>query len=246
MNLSALGLLLCLLAPVAQAVAPDYSLWDELLLTHVRNGYVDYNGLSDDSRLQLFLDQLASTDPASVAASNERKSLLINAYNAYAIRGILDGQSTSSQSRRTRFFTRYRFTLMGETTTLQDIEHEQLRPMGDPRIHFAIVCASLSCPRLASRAFVPERLDQQLDVAASRFINDPTRNRFDSERGEAFVSQIFDWFAEDFTAGANSVQAYLAGYSRDPQATQLLRDEAFKLRYEIYDWGLNGQFDNPP
>jgi hypothetical protein len=118
--------------------------------------------------------------------------------------------------------------------------------MGDPRIHFAIVCASLSCPRLASRAFVPERLNQQLDVAAGRFINDATRNRFDSERGEAFVSQIFDWFAEDFTAGAVSVQAYLAGYSRDPQATQLLRDEAFKLRYEIYDWGLNGQFDKPP
>ena len=239
-------MLLCLLAPVSQAVAPDYSLWDELLLTHVRNGFVDYNGLRDDSRLQLFLDQLADTDPASVAASNDRKSLLINAYNAYAIRGILDGESTSSQSRRKRFFTRYRFTLMGETTTLQDIEHKQLRPMGDPRIHFAIVCASLSCPRLASRAFVPESVDQQLDAAAGRFINDPTRNRFDSERGEAFVSQIFDWFAEDFTADADSVQAYLADYNQDPQATQLLRDEAFKLRYETYDWGLNGQFDNPP
>lgn len=217
-----------------------------MLLTHVRRGYVDYARLRSDPRLDGFIAQLASTDPASVAGENDRKALLINAYNAYAIRGILDGESTSSQSRRKRFFNRYQFALMGETSTLQDIEHQQLRPMGDPRIHFAIVCASLSCPRLSSRAYVPERLDEQLDEAARNFINDPTRNRFELARGQAWVSPIFDWFEDDFAATDGSVSAFLSRYVDAPDVARQLADEGLLLRYDRYDWGLNGRLGPSP
>ena len=239
-------LLACLAAGRAGAVAPDYSLWDEVLLTHVRRGYVDYSRLRGDPRLDAFIAQLASADPASVAGDEERKAFLINAYNAFAIRGILDGESTKNQSRRRRFFNRYRFELMGETSTLQEIEHKQLRPMGDPRIHFAIVCASLSCPRLASRAYVPERLDEQLDEAAHSFINDPTRNRFEIERGQAWVSPIFDWFDEDFAATDGSVPAFLARYVDASEVAEQLADDQLRLRYDRYDWGLNGRLGPAP
>jgi len=242
----AAALLCCLNAGRAGAVAPDYSLWDEVLLTHVRRGYVDYSRLRDDSRLDKFLAQLATTDPDSVAGEEQRKAFLINAYNAYAIRGILDGESTGSQSKRRRFFNRYGFELMGEPSTLQDIEHQRLRPMGDPRIHFAIVCASLSCPRLSSRAFVPERLDAQLDEAARSFINDPTRNRFELERGQAWVSPIFDWFDEDFAATDGSVPAFLARYVRAPDVAKRLADGELRLRFDRYDWGLNGRLGPAP
>jgi len=242
----AVALLACLTAGPASAVAPDYSLWDEVLLTHVRRGYVDYTRLRRDPRLDSFIEQLANADSASVAGKDERKSLLINAYNAYAIRGILDGESTRSQSRRRRFFNRYRFELMGETSTLQEIEHQQLRPMGDPRIHFAIVCASLSCPRLSSRAYVPERLDEQLEDAARDFINDPTRNRFELERGEAWVSPIFDWFDEDFAATDGSVPAFLARYVDAPDVAERLSEKQLRLRYDRYDWGLNGRLGPVP
>ena len=222
-------------------MAPDYSLWDEVLLTHVRRGYVDYARLRGDPRLDSFIAQLASTDAASMTGENDRKALLINAYNAYAIRGVLDGESTSSQSRRKRFFNRYRFELMGEKSTLQAIEHQQLRPMGDPRIHFAIVCASLSCPRLASRAYVPERLDEQLDDAAREFINDPTRNRFELARGQAWISPIFDWFEDDFAATDGSVPRFLSRYVNAPDVAEQLADDRLQLRYDRYDWGLNGR-----
>jgi hypothetical protein len=240
------ALLCCLVAGRAGAVAPDYSLWDEVLLTHVRRGYVDYSRLRGDPRLGSFLAQLAATDPASVAGEDERKAFLINAYNAYAIRGILDGESTDSRSKRRRFFNRYQFELMGEPSTLQDIEHQQLRPMGDPRIHFAIVCASLSCPRLSSRAYVPERLDTQLDEAARGFINDPTRNRFELDRGQAWVSPIFDWFDEDFAATDGSVPGYLARYVNAPDVARRLADDELQLRYDRYDWGLNGRLGPAP
>lgn len=224
------------------AAAPDYSLWDELLLTHVRRGYVNYDGFAQDRRLDLFLQQLSSAEPAEIDTTEERKALFINAYNAFAIRGVLDGQSTRTARLRKRFFTGYRFTVLGEATSLERIEHGELRPMGDPRVHFAIVCASLSCPRLASRAFVPERVDRQLEQAARAFVNDVTRNRFDVDHGEACVSRIFDWFAGDFTAGGDSLPQYLAGYIDDPAITGPLAAGQLTLRYDTYDWGLNGRW----
>ncbi len=220
--------------------APNYQLWDEILVTHVRHGFVDYDSLGQDPRFRQFISQLAMLSRAGLSNSNDRKAMLINAYNAFAIQGILEGESTTSKRSRKHFFSRYKFTLLGKSTTLEDIEHEQLRKMGDPRIHFAIVCASLSCPRLSSRAYWPDNLDEQLDEAARQFINDPTRNRFSLERREAFLSRIFDWFAEDFASNTGSVQEYLADYTLEPRIAELLAKQEFTLNYDTYHWGLNG------
>lgn len=232
--------LACLVVSTAQAV-PDYAMLDDLLVSHVRDGFVDYDGLALDPRLDDFLGQLASTTPESLPSPADQKAFYINAYNAIAIHGILNGKSPDSFFGRSAFFKRMRVDVLGESLSLEDIEHKRLRTMGDARIHFAIVCASLSCPRLASRAYVPEKLDAQLNSAAERFLNDPTRNVFDANRRVAYVSKIFDWFEEDFVADAGSLQAYLARYLSDQDSARVLRADNFDINYRDYDWGLNGR-----
>ena len=114
-----------------------------------------------------------------------------------------------------------------------------LRPLGDPRIHFAIICASKSCPFLRSEAFAAAKLDAQLDAQARQFINDPSRNRFDKASGTAALSEIFKWFEEDFR-GAGSLQKYLAKYADDPEVARMLAADGFRIEWMTYDWSLNG------
>lgn len=239
-GLASLLIGLCLLWNAGQAAVPDYSDLDAVLLRNVQRGFVDYAGIRADPAFARFIVGLGETSPADLADDRARAALLINAYNAFAIQGILDGYSPSSRLKRYSFFKRREYLLMGESTTLDALEHRQLTALRDPRIHFAIVCASISCPRLASRAWVPEKLEAQLDAAARAFINDHTRNRYDVQRKLAFVSKIFDWYGKDFTASAGSVQKYLAGHVSDPAAAALLATDGFELRFVPWDWELNG------
>lgn len=235
-------LLLATMQALAVNTAPDYAAFDELLLQNVRNGFVDYDGVATDTRLAEFIDQLAAADTTALAGPDGGLAFYINAYNALAIQGILSGQSPSSWWGRQKFFKRENYIILGEEVSLATIEHERIRPQGDARIHFAIVCASISCPRLSSRAYQPEQINLQLHDAARRFINDPTRNRFDLERRIAFVSSIFDWFSADFDNAAGSLQKYLARFVDNPETQDALRAEEFEIRYEEYDWSLNGRF----
>lgn len=234
-----LGLAATVLACAAPAAVPDYALFDEVLLHNVRNGYVDYDGIAAHPKFAPFLAQLA--EPHDAFASREAEiAYYINAYNAFAIRGILDGHSPATRFGRYRYFKSQEFRLGGEDVTLEDIEHRRLRPLGDARIHFAIVCASLSCPRLANRAWLAGTLDAQLEQAARAFVNDVSRNRFDIAQRVAFASAIFDWFSEDFEKAAGSVPAYLALYADDPAVRAALLEGRLQLEYLPYDWDLNG------
>jgi hypothetical protein len=225
------------LAP-ARAAAPDYALLDQVLVENVRNGYVDYDGIAANPRFATFLGQLGTADLPD--DRNQRIALLVNAYNAFAISGILQGYSPATRFGRSRYFKRLDFRLAGAEVTLDELEHQRLRPLGDPRIHFAIVCASLSCPRLANRAYRAETLDAQLDDAARRFVNDVTRNNFDVAQKTAFLSSIFDWFHEDFERAAGSVPKYVERYVEDPAIRAALREGRLAVRHLDYDWELNG------
>jgi hypothetical protein len=230
------------LAPAtAPAAVPDYSLWDEVLLHNVRNGYVDYDGIRGHPKFDAFVAQLAQ-QPDSFTGRAAELTYYINAYNAFAIRGILEGHNPGSRFSRFRYFKTLEFRLAGEDVTLDELEHKRIRPMGDARSHFAIVCASISCPRLANRAYLPETLDAQLDEAARRFVNDVTRNRFDITQRTAFVSQIFDWFREDFARDADTLPEYLAGYVEEPATRAALLEGRLAIRYLPYDWELNGRY----
>jgi len=221
---------------------PDYALLDEALLRSVLNGFVDYDTLASDPALDRFISQLAAAGPEAVRNREERLAFYINSYNALSIRGILDGHSPRSAWSRRQFFKSITYTVQGHAVSLSELEHDHLRAESDPRIHFAIVCASLSCPRLSNRAYYPETIDRDLDRAARRFINDPARNRFDLARKTAWLSKIFSWYDHDFEQAAGSVQHYLSRYVNDAEVATALENGEFRLQFQDYDWNLNGVF----
>jgi len=233
-----LGLVLLAVLGVAVAQPPDDARFDALLRAHVRDGNVDYGAFAQSPDFRSYVADLAK--PATPRGRDATLAYYINAYNALAIAGILDGLSPSTAFSRVRYFNLKQWALNGESITLYDLEHQVLRPLGEPRIHFAIVCASKSCPLLRSEAYVAARLSQQLDEQARAFVNDPLRNRFDVASRAAELSAIFKWFDEDFAAAAGSTQRYLARYAADPEAAKLLAADAFAVRFIDYDWSRNG------
>jgi hypothetical protein len=129
--------------------------------------------------------------------------------------------------------------------TLGHIEHEILRKtFDDPRIHFAIVCASSSCPALRAEAYRFDILERQLHEQTIAFINDPKRGvRWDKAKKRLYVSKIFKWFGEDFEVEGHGVDHYLARYVDDDKTAEALRSGRLKIRYLEYDWSLNGSFE---
>ena len=218
----------------------DYSGWDGLLRDHVRDGAVDYPAISRDGRFGDFVDALRRSRFTRETTREQRLTFLINGYNALVISAVLKGGSPASLGGRYEFFWRTRHGIAGEAITLYDLENARIRSYDEPRIHFALVCASRSCPKLRSGAYWPELLDQQLLEATEDFANDPTRNRYDVGARTASVSRIFDWYEEDFTAAHGTVEAYLSRYVVDPYVARGLAGGGWKLGFLRYDWTLNG------
>lgn len=128
-----------------------------------------------------------------------------------------------------------------ESLNLYDLEQHLLIPdFKEPRIHFAIVCASQSCPKLQLATYNAESLDQQLNASAQQFINDPTRNRFDRHHQIAYLSKIFEWFSEDFINHSGSGLSYVAQFVWDPDLANPLLHNAYTIEFFDYDWSLNG------
>ena len=222
----------------ADGVAPGgetalHSRWDRLLQAHVgEDGRVDYRGFLDDrDALSAYLQTLAGTPPEGHWTNEARLAYFINLYNAGTIALILEHYPVKSIRDIDRPWAK-KWIFIGDTRySLGDIEHKILRKMGDPRIHFAIVCASVSCPRLQARAFTEAEVDTQLQEAARSFVNDPQRNRFGA--GEAEVSKIFQWFRKDFVSPGTSLIDYLNAFLDKPL------EAGTPVQYLPYDWALN-------
>jgi hypothetical protein len=212
--------------------------FDAVLKEHVSAGRVDYPAIARDARFAEYLAALKA--PQRFVSREEELAYWINAYNALAIKGILDGRSPGSFTGRIGFFKSAKYKVGGMTIDLYNLEHDVIIPLGEPRVHFSINCASASCPVLDSRAYSSASLDQQLEQNARAFINDTTRNRFDRAARIAWLSKIFDWFERDFTKAAGSVPQYIARYVADPELARELSGGEYKIRYLEYDWRLNG------
>lgn len=243
------ALLLTLTAVVpARAVAEtsfDHEEWGQLLREHVdADGRVAYRRLaSARPRLDAYLARLAQARPEDLDRK-ERLAFWINAYNAMAVAGILDGYRTESAFGRYRFFKSCEREVAGTKRTLDQIEHEIIRPtFGDFRVHFAVNCASTSCPVLRNEAYSGARLDAQLDDQGRRFLQDTSRNRFDAGRGSVELSRIFEWFAEDFTAGGKTLADNLAPYLSEEQQQLMAK---LPVRFLKYDWTMNAQSGQRP
>ena len=214
--------------------------FDAVLKANVVDGHVNYSGVAADSRFHAYVAALAGAKVPENLPLASKLAFWINAYNALAIQGIIEGRSPSSFFGRVSYFKRDEYAVAGLSITLYDLERDIIIPLGDNRIHFAIVCASQSCPPLRSEAFVSEMLDAQLDEQAQLFLGDETKNSFDLDRNRANVSKIFDWFADDFAAEAGSVQRYIAKFVDDAPLRDALAAERLRVKHKKYDWNLNG------
>lgn len=216
----------------------DHGLFDSVLKAHVKDGQVDYPGVAADKSYAGYLEQLAKTPVPST--KHDTLVFYINAYNALAIKGIIDGRAPSNTFTRHLFFKSAKYPLTGGEINLHNIEHEILRKLDEPRIHFAIVCASSSCPKIRNDVFSVARLEEQLDESTRDFINDPTRNRFDKKEKIAYLSQIFKWFDMDFEKSAGTVQKFIARYVSDAEVAKDLAADGYNVKYLDYSWSLNG------
>ena len=218
----------------------SHRLWQELLSADVRDGAVDYPAIRRQGRLPSYVALLNRVDPGRLSAG-DRLAFWINAYNAFAVTGILDGYSPETLFGRYRYFIAREYSIGGQPVNLYNLEREILiAQFHEPRVHFAIVCASASCPKLQSWAYEGQPLDEQLNRVTSEFVNDPLRNRFDRSRKVASLSMIFKWFAKDFEARSGSILSFVAGYVQDPSLTQDLLAGDYTVEFLEYDWSLNG------
>ncbi|HEY6512232.1 MAG TPA: DUF547 domain-containing protein [Burkholderiaceae bacterium] len=245
-------------AASAQAFDHAYAQWEALLGKHVRwlpdhkQSRVAYAGLlADRAALKGVLDAFSALTPAGFAgfSRSQQMAFLINAYNAFTIELVLtEYPKLKSIKDVTLFGSPWKKTfykLVGEPRNLDWIEHEQLRPRyNDPRVHTAIVCASIGCPALRPDAYTADRLDQQLEDGMRRFLGDRTRNR--ATAGKLEVSSIFKWFREDFEKGhqgfrklADVFARYAVLLSDEPAVQEALRAGQLTPEFLDYDWSLN-------
>ena len=218
---------------------------------------VDYAGFAKDrAQLKAVLDDYSKVTRAEFDTWTppQQEAFLINAYNAFTVELILTKYPDLKSIRDlgsfvTKPWSKKFFKLFGQDSYLDFIEHEMLRKDGvydDPRVHVAVVCASIGCPMLRNEAFVPERLDAQLDDAMKRFLSDRTRNRYDAQSRKLEISKIFDWYGKDFDKGHKgftSVKATLAKYADQladkPEDRAVVKGEKADVAFLDYDWSLN-------
>lgn len=256
-------------APAQNRHDHGYAAWTALLRKHVRvaadgnSSRVDYRGFAADrARLHAFLKTLSAVGADDYASWSKPQqfAFLANAYNAFTVEKILTRYPNLKSIRdfglvfgnpwKDRFFT-----LLGRPQHLDGIEHEWMRAPGvfdDPRVHVAVNCASIGCPMLDREAFTAEKLDAQLEDLMRRFLSDRTRNRYDPRTKTLELSQLFDWYADDFRKGGVSFLGYpgfaslaelgarYADQLADTDADRAaLRAGSAPIRFVEYDWSLN-------
>ncbi len=261
--IATLALALLWALPGHAAFDHGHAAWDALLKKHVvvsASGVassVRYAGLqAERAQLRGYLDALAAVTPDEYGrwTRAQRLAFLINAYNAWTVELVLtrypDLASIKDlgsvlQSPWKKKIVR----LLGDTRSLDDLEHGLIRAPGafdDPRIHVAVVCASIGCPMLRDEAYTAERLEAQLDDALRRFLSDRSRNRYDAGSGTLRVSRIFDWYRKDFEQGHQGYASLKDVFARHADrladredARARIRAGDYRLDFLPYDWALN-------
>ena len=263
MKRALVALILMLNAATAFAFDHSHAAWSALLKKHVvlihggNASQLRYSGMLDErNSLKVYLDGLSAVTETEYRrwTKPQRLAFLINAYNAFTVEliltkypdlGSIKDLGNIFQSPWKRKF----FTVLGSERYLDDVEHGLIRAPGafdEPRIHVALVCASIGCPMLRDEAYTAERLDAQLEDGMRRFFSDRTRNRFDAASDTLYVSKLFDWYAKDFEnghAGFASRAATFAKYTDrladTPAAQGRIRSGNYRLDFLDYDWKLN-------
>lgn len=234
--------------PGSKALAADFdqshALFSGVLTNYVKAARVNYVALkAHPQNLNRYLNQIAAVKREDFQRWSQPQQIafLINAYNAYTLRLIIENYPVKSIKDIGSFISgpwdQPVVRLFGETLTLNTLEHKILRKdYAEPRLHFALVCAAKGCPPLRGEAYVATRLNEQLDDQAKQFLATPDKNRVDVANQTVYLSPIFKWYGSDFEKKSHSVLVALKPYWPTKTAAGY---EDFKIRYTDYDWSLN-------
>lgn len=214
------------------ATAQDFTAEaDAFFKRFVKDGQVDYAAIKKDPANLKALVQAIGKAPHY--DGNEEKAFLINAYNIMVIQGVMEHYPLVGPLVVEGFFDSNTFAFRGEKCTLNRLEKEILyKAFPDARLHFVLVCAAKDCPRLASFAYTATLLESQLEERARMAINDPSFIRVSN--GKMQVSQLFEWYAQDFGGQENSV-SFIRTYHSSPKKIPS------SFTFYTYDWSLNGK-----
>jgi hypothetical protein len=230
----------------------DFSDWDTLVKKYVAPKTLDgvplyavnYMSLKKDPAFSKLVSRLESYSLESLQSRESKLTFWINVYNILAAKMITDHYPIESIKDVGSIFKsvwkRPAGKVGGKESTLNDIEHEILRKMNEPRIHVAIVCASVSCPDLRPEAYTSENLDAQLDDQMKKFLLSREKGmKLDKKKNKVYLSSIFKWFAEDFES-RGGVLKYIGKYV-SPEERKFLNSTKIKISYLDYNWKINGQ-----
>ena len=229
--------------PIPSTIAEWEAVWSKVLSENVDDaGRIDFASLRRNHRdLDRVVAFVASIDPVSQPFTfpdrASRLAYYINAYNALAMHGVADDGVPRSLGgiRKLTFFYLRTFTIGGRSISLYNFENDVIRPLGEERIHFALNCMVVSCPRLPRTAFSSTMLEHQLDAAARAFVNEKRNVRVDAAKREIWLSAIFEFYTKDFLAHAPSLTAYVNRYRTDKVPPDL------RIHFLDYDWTVNEQ-----
>jgi hypothetical protein len=239
---------------IRTATSFPYEAYDRMLHEYVDgqgNGTVDYVALRRNrgelDRILAFVAQAGpTTRPELYPTENHRKAFYVAAYNATVWRNVIDRPAIQNiDDNKISFFYTTRFVIDGHETNLLDLETDRVRHVfHDPRLHFALNCASGGCPRLPNEAFVPDRIEAQLEREAHRFCNETRNVELSAADHKVTLSHIFDWYAGDFSeyeqahGHADGDRITFINRYRDANA-QVPRD--YRVEFRDYDWTINAQ-----
>lgn len=237
---------------------PDHSIFTKLMKQYNFNGNLNYKGLTEESKLNEYLSILSKTNPDALENDQEKIAFWINVYNAFTIKAIVDNYPVESINDlhtggriighifSTTIWDDDFILVNNQKYSLNDVEHKILRKkFKEPRIHFAIVCASISCPNLRNEAFIASKLEAQLQDQANLFFNDETKNRFDIKNNTAYLSKILDWFEEDFGENDEEILLFVSKYVNPKLSLEIKQNIGeWEIEYLDYNWNLNDHKTN--
>ncbi|MCU0426569.1 MAG: DUF547 domain-containing protein [Candidatus Kapabacteria bacterium] len=245
-----------LLTSFAAFAAPlDNSGYTALLAEHVKDGRVNYKAIKQDKRLTDYLDHLSKTDPKTLSGKDEL-AFWLNVYNAFTLKVMCDhyplksitdlnspggaGGLVIATVLKSTIWDKPLVEIHGKKYSLNGVENDIIRPKGDPRVHFAMVCAAKSCPPLRNEAYEPAKLNEQLEDQGRDFLAQNKKNNFDFSKKSCNISNIFNWFKGDFEKTGKSVLQYIARFLPKEQGDMLLANaNTFSVNYTEYDWSIN-------
>jgi len=218
----------------------DHSPWDHLLLLNVdKDGLVNYEGVTRDvANFYAYFRSLSEIAPQEHWRKEEKLAYWLNVYNASAMKMIIDEYPVTSIKDIENPWSKKIFKTQGVRYSLDQIEHQILRKFNDPRIHFLLNCGSISSPKLHNRAYTAENINEQLEARTREFVNDLQRNQITSHI--ARISQVFEWYADDFRNNGIDIRAFINKYAK------IKIPASAQIQYITYDWGLNKKMKTIP